>query len=65
MRKIGSIIIFWIAGMAIGFMVVRYGVVKAIKSKFGNLNVIIWCWVGVAIINIVGVIASKLLKANL
>lgn len=51
--------------MTIGFMVVRYGVVKAIKSKFGNLNVIIWCWVGVAIINIVGVIASKLLKANL
>lgn len=51
--------------MAIGFIVVGYGVVKAIKSKFKDLNVIIWCWVGVAIINIVGVIASTLLKANL
>lgn len=60
-----SIIIFWIAGIIIGFIATGYGAVKAIKSKFEDLNAVIWCWVGVAIINIVVAIALTLLKANL
>lgn len=55
------IIIFWIVGIIIGFVVTGYGAVKAIKSNFKDLNAIIWCWVGVKIVSAICIITLKLL----